>query len=563
MPSRIAHNEEYDGDGWDDQSYKHKHARRYEDKYAKFMSHTARRRHYYRASLDKSASVSVEPGSGAFVYQSKGLLLTAVELTGLLPVMTMYGQGKVSLSKRGLWRDLVPFLQAHAVSSSVCPARSSRSSYCSAATERTSYSVAAEGFVCIDNREDAERLLLEATVADTLYCAPRRDEQSPDVMLRVFADLRASADPGLDARRIKKIDLQRFPRGKRHADRKGGDRHHHETVHSAHVGARSHSSCWLGDPADPNACVEIDLHREHWVMEIGTAGRFPVTAVYPSWAQRHEWQAQGDRYTGPTYQVVDTAADQSWVTRYELLARRQGGREWFSVGVFNANTDCTSESRATLCEHSERASEAVCARYLRLRPIAFHNAKAMRIAVYGTPCADIKPTDRHVAASLRGDDEDYSPTITYSLHLRRGRCCDQKYYTKQKRSYSPDYGDASLKGSKMRLHRAKELVWMLPDELGCVDSDRHGALAEPEPESEPEPEPGPGPIMVPSGCSENLPVSTSCSSETAEASAFVELTGRLSSLGACWTLVAPATTLPTLSGDWCDLGPGHSGEKSV
>ena len=152
-----------------------------EDKYAKFMSHTARRRHYYRASLDKSASVSVEPGSGAFVYQSKGLLLTAVELTGLLPVMTMYGQGKVSLSKRGLWRDLVPFLQAHAVSSSVCPARSSRSSYCSAATERTSYSVAAEGFVCIDNREDAERLLLEATVADTLYCAPRRDEQSPDV----------------------------------------------------------------------------------------------------------------------------------------------------------------------------------------------------------------------------------------------------------------------------------------------------------------------------------------------------------------------------------------------
>jgi hypothetical protein len=231
---------------------------------------------------------------------------------------------------------------------------------------------------------------------------------------------------------------------------------------------------------------------------------------------------------------LDAAADHSWVTRYELLARRQGGREWFSVGVFNANTDCTSESLASLCERSERATAGVCARYLRVRPLAFHNAKAMRVAVYGTPCANVGPTDRHdaVPRDMPVDEED-TPMVTYSIHRRRGRCCDRKYYTKHARTCSPDwssrYGDASFRGSKRRQHRSEELARMLPDALGCV-TDMDVAVAEPV--AEPEPEPvsrDHGECLVTSA---QQPVCRGSSSETMDACASAEL-----AVEAGWTVL--------------------------
>ena len=70
-----------------------------------------------------------------------------------------------------------------------------------------------------------------------------------------------------------------------------------------------------------------------------------------------------------------------WVTKYELLARRDGSRSggWFSVGVFAANCDATSE----VVHRLTGLRGGLHARYLRCVPLDAPHGGALRIGVYG------------------------------------------------------------------------------------------------------------------------------------------------------------------------------------
>ena len=188
--------------------------------------------------------------------------------------------------------------------------------------------------------------------------------------------------------------------------------------------------------------LNIDLGRSCNVRAVSTQGRHPPTRQYPhvakdardgSWAV--EGQPQWDpkeRYNGPKFTVLLTEHDREahrqrpymmpqWVSRFELLWRTDGGREWFSLGTFDGNSDATTEV-AQMIERTAHRGGLVC-RYLRIFPLDCHGGGAMRVGVYGEPTNEVPIAGRRrgggAATSGRGrvrsgaaDDEE---AITYTI----------------------------------------------------------------------------------------------------------------------------------------------------
>merc|ERR1719399_1290416 len=83
-----------------------------------------------------------------------------------------------------------------------------------------------------------------------------------------------------------------------------------------------------------------------------------------------------------------------WVWKYDVQARVDSGRTWFSLGVFEGNRDMTSEKAHKLLEPVE-------CRYLRFRVLGYDRVAAMRVGVYGLRDGpqQVAQTDRPDAAA--------------------------------------------------------------------------------------------------------------------------------------------------------------------
>merc|ERR1712217_459679 len=65
-----------------------------------------------------------------------------------------------------------------------------------------------------------------------------------------------------------------------------------------------------------------------------------------------------------------------WVWKYEVVARVDSGRTWFSNGVFDGNRDMTTEV-------AHKLLFPVKCRYLRFHVLGYDRVPAMRVGVYG------------------------------------------------------------------------------------------------------------------------------------------------------------------------------------
>lgn len=65
-----------------------------------------------------------------------------------------------------------------------------------------------------------------------------------------------------------------------------------------------------------------------------------------------------------------------WVWKYEVVARVDSGRSWFSLGVFDGNRDMTTEV-------AQKLLSPVKCRYLRFHVLGYDRVPAMRVGVYG------------------------------------------------------------------------------------------------------------------------------------------------------------------------------------
>ena len=158
--------------------------------------------------------------------------------------------------------------------------------------------------------------------------------------------------------------------------------------------------------------LNIDLGHQCFVRALSTQGRHPPTRLYPHVANdaRDGWAVEGqpqwnpkERYTGPKFRVLLTEQDREahrnpyvtpqWVSRFELLWRSDGGREWFSLGNFDGNSDATTEV-AQVLDQTHKGG-LVC-RYLRIVPLDCHCGGALRVGVYG------EPANERVAESAAG-----------------------------------------------------------------------------------------------------------------------------------------------------------------
>eukprot|EP00005_Dracoamoeba_jomungandri_P007369 CAMPEP_0174265118 /NCGR_PEP_ID=MMETSP0439-20130205/25341_1 /TAXON_ID=0 /ORGANISM="Stereomyxa ramosa, Strain Chinc5" /LENGTH=430 /DNA_ID=CAMNT_0015351411 /DNA_START=92 /DNA_END=1384 /DNA_ORIENTATION=+ len=134
--------------------------------------------------------------------------------------------------------------------------------------------------------------------------------------------------------------------------------------------------------------LEIDLKRDCAITHISTKGERPPLQTWPDVVTlfRHGFVSNlfghYNTYKGPYYYCLDDNTQLSWVNRYEVLVRKDGGREWLSLGTFKGNNDFNTEVVHSLHVYGDR-KQGLVVRYLRIRPIAFHNHKRMRVGVYG------------------------------------------------------------------------------------------------------------------------------------------------------------------------------------
>jgi hypothetical protein len=82
------------------------------------------------------------------------------------------------------------------------------------------------------------------------------------------------------------------------------------------------------------------------------------------------------KYTGALVMRDDLPGNKVWVWKYEVSARKDGGRNWFSLGAFDGNKDAITEV-------AHRLLEPVVCRFLRFRVLGYDRVPAMRVGVYG------------------------------------------------------------------------------------------------------------------------------------------------------------------------------------
>jgi len=104
------------------------------------------------------------------------------------------------------------------------------------------------------------------------------------------------------------------------------------------------------------------------VTYISTQGRFPALLTHP-------YHSICD-FTGAQIMDEQHSAMHQWVWKYEVVARVDSGRTWFSLGVFEGNRDMTAEV-------AHKLLSPVKCRYLRFHVLGFDRVPAMRVGVYG------------------------------------------------------------------------------------------------------------------------------------------------------------------------------------
>jgi hypothetical protein len=161
----------------------------------------------------------------------------------------------------------------------------------------------------------------------------------------------------------------------------------------------NHADCWLAaSENDDKEALEVDLGAECDVSAISTKGQFPHTWAWSSQFpnERRPSSFRGSAYHVPTslkHSRKNVSLGQwdeggSWVQRYEVLGRREGGRKWFSIGRFRGNSDSTTEVAHSFRLLADAGKEGLVLRYLRFRPLSmaeegYHKWKAMRVCVFG------------------------------------------------------------------------------------------------------------------------------------------------------------------------------------
>ena len=204
--------------------------------------------------------------------------------------------------------------------------------------------------------------------------------------------------------------------------------------------------------------LEVDLGATCLISAVSTQGRHPATRRYPRvWKEdngiEHVEDAEnrpapeaGGKYKGPWWRVRQSegwgtgsrhlgrsekhyhSGDHayhcpSWVSRYELLWRVDGGRQWHSLGIFDGNSDETTE-----VAHAFTAVRGgLRARYLRVQPLDSVGGGGLRLGVYGEGASsDSKGAGacRAVGTEAR-DDELSGGLISYTLTTPRARPAGQ------------------------------------------------------------------------------------------------------------------------------------------
>ena len=151
--------------------------------------------------------------------------------------------------------------------------------------------------------------------------------------------------------------------------------------------------------------LEMDFGAPVRVDGITTYGRAPLLRAFPDesyfaphgavaaatptnpFAPTHAMlkAAKECALQGPLFPVIEPGSDQQWVSRFELLARNESSRTWWSVGVFPGNVDAVSPNVVRL---GALLGDDVKVRYLRIRPLSakdggFHgHAPAMRVSAW-------------------------------------------------------------------------------------------------------------------------------------------------------------------------------------
>jgi hypothetical protein len=198
--------------------------------------------------------------------------------------------------------------------------------------------------------------------------------------------------------------------------------------------------------------LEIDLGATCLVSAFSTMGRHPSTRLYPH-TSRDMVQCEakyfvedadylpnhqhGKKYTGP-YWTVRMTEDcvartgsrkyhaPSWVSRYELWWRADGGRQWNALGTFTGNNDEWSEVAHTF----GTTRGGVPARYLRVVPLECEGGGAMRVGVYGErlqggghgpamAMSRANPETRKLGGALMRSTDQDADLVQYTLRMSR------------------------------------------------------------------------------------------------------------------------------------------------
>lgn len=181
--------------------------------------------------------------------------------------------------------------------------------------------------------------------------------------------------------------------------------------------------------------LTLDLGSTCLISAISTQGRHPATRRYPHvYKDSHDgqWKAEDaeyrhsasvGQYQGPWFTVRTTADTPTgwcnsqsyhtpaWVSRYELLWRADGGRQWHSLGIFVGNGDEMSE----VTHAFGTIKGGLRARYLRVRPLECEGGGAIRVGVYGERTIDKREAARRVGRSMNAGDTEGAGLVQYKL----------------------------------------------------------------------------------------------------------------------------------------------------
>jgi hypothetical protein len=103
--------------------------------------------------------------------------------------------------------------------------------------------------------------------------------------------------------------------------------------------------------------------------------------------------------------------DIAWVRQYRVFYRDVQSGKWVPYqqgNIFAGNEDLSTEVQSEV---------SITARSLRIVPVSYHHAIAMRVMVYGTPLPSSVPSASMSSSSIAGMNQEKIPTIQYSLSI--------------------------------------------------------------------------------------------------------------------------------------------------